>query len=151
MCYCGSELAFEQCCQPFINNTAIPSTAEQLMRSRFSAYVINKPAYIQQTYAKEKHAENTVQEIADFATSCRFVALTVINTEQHDNQAWVEFEATYFYQNLFCKLHERSYFELRDTVWYYVDGVITPTADIKIGRNDVCPCGSDKKYKKCHG
>ena len=21
----------------------------------------------------------------------------------------------------------------------------------KVGRNDPCPCGSDKKYKKCHG
>jgi preprotein translocase subunit SecA len=21
----------------------------------------------------------------------------------------------------------------------------------KIGRNDPCPCGSGKKYKKCHG
>jgi preprotein translocase subunit SecA len=24
-------------------------------------------------------------------------------------------------------------------------------ADPKIGRNDVCPCGSGKKYKNCHG
>lgn len=23
--------------------------------------------------------------------------------------------------------------------------------DIKVGRNDLCPCGSGKKYKKCHG
>ena len=22
---------------------------------------------------------------------------------------------------------------------------------VKIGRNDPCPCGSGKKYKKCHG
>ena len=21
----------------------------------------------------------------------------------------------------------------------------------KVGRNEKCPCGSDKKYKKCHG
>ena len=21
----------------------------------------------------------------------------------------------------------------------------------KVGRNDACPCGSGKKYKKCHG
>ena len=24
-------------------------------------------------------------------------------------------------------------------------------SDDKIGRNDPCPCGSGKKYKKCHG
>ena len=25
------------------------------------------------------------------------------------------------------------------------------TADPRIGRNDLCPCGSGKKYKNCHG
>ncbi len=24
-------------------------------------------------------------------------------------------------------------------------------AEAKVGRNDPCPCGSGKKYKKCHG
>ena len=24
-------------------------------------------------------------------------------------------------------------------------------AEVKIGRNDPCPCGSGKKYKQCHG
>jgi uncharacterized protein YchJ len=27
----------------------------------------------------------------------------------------------------------------------------TYTAEEKVGRNDPCPCGSGKKYKKCHG
>src|SRR5215468_7419436 len=27
----------------------------------------------------------------------------------------------------------------------------TFVADAKVGRNDPCPCGSGKKYKKCHG
>ena len=32
-------------------------------------------------------------------------------------------------------------------------GVVRPTErkDDKVGRNDPCPCGSGKKYKKCHG
>ncbi len=28
---------------------------------------------------------------------------------------------------------------------------ILPSSDDKVGRNDLCPCGSGKKYKKCHG
>ncbi|MBT4384449.1 preprotein translocase subunit SecA [Candidatus Peregrinibacteria bacterium] len=31
------------------------------------------------------------------------------------------------------------------------DGNKTSEDKIKIGRNDPCPCGSGKKYKKCHG
>ena len=26
-----------------------------------------------------------------------------------------------------------------------------PSSQAKVGRNDPCPCGSEKKYKKCHG
>jgi len=28
---------------------------------------------------------------------------------------------------------------------------VTPSMGQKVGRNDFCPCGSGKKYKKCHG
>lgn len=28
---------------------------------------------------------------------------------------------------------------------------ITPAHSSKVGRNEPCPCGSGKKYKKCHG
>ncbi|MCA9791670.1 MAG: SEC-C domain-containing protein, partial [Candidatus Eremiobacteraeota bacterium] len=39
-----------------------------------------------------------------------------------------------------------------DGRWYYLDGVETPVqAGPKVGRNDPCPCGSGKKYKKCCG
>ena len=34
------------------------------------------------------------------------------------------------------------------------DGIDGPKQVIdgaKVGRNDPCPCGSGKKYKKCHG
>jgi preprotein translocase subunit SecA len=30
-------------------------------------------------------------------------------------------------------------------------GQAQPAASDKIGRNDPCPCGSGKKYKRCHG
>ena len=30
-------------------------------------------------------------------------------------------------------------------------GFPTPVTDTKVGRNDPCPCGSGKKYKKCCG
>jgi preprotein translocase subunit SecA len=34
------------------------------------------------------------------------------------------------------------------------DGSSSPQQAVvgqKVGRNDPCPCGSGKKYKKCHG
>lgn len=34
---------------------------------------------------------------------------------------------------------------------YTTDDKGTATKDHNIGRNEPCPCGSGKKYKKCHG
>ena len=44
-------------------------------------------------------------------------------------------------------------FARQEGEWYYVDGImgVRPRTAPKIGRNDPCPCGSGKKYKKCHG
>jgi SEC-C motif-containing protein len=51
---------------------------------------------------------------------------------------------------------ERSRFVKESDRWYYVDGLLpTPVTyrreEEKVGRNDPCPCGSGKKYKKCCG
>jgi len=43
---------------------------------------------------------------------------------------------------------------LRDQIYSAGDSVTPPTAKrdvMKVGRNDPCPCGSGKKFKKCHG
>ena len=52
-------------------------------------------------------------------------------------------------------LTERSRFVRRDGQWYYLDGEYetetTRRETPKIGRNDPCPCGSGKKFKKCCG
>jgi SEC-C motif domain protein len=49
--------------------------------------------------------------------------------------------------------HETGRFARQDGQWYYVDGImgVRPRTAPKVGRNDPCPCGSGKKYKKCHG
>ncbi|MFU2508444.1 YchJ family protein [Pseudoalteromonas sp. ASV78] len=149
-CLCGSQHSYQDCCQKLHLGTEQATTAEQLMRSRYVAYALKNAKYIYQTYAQAKQAENPVKEIAEFANSCRFIQLDVIDAEQHESTADVEFCVSYFYQNLFCQLHEKSNFIKEAGLWRYLDGEIFPVADLKINRNDECPCGSGKKYKKCH-
>ncbi|MGY8718810.1 MAG: SEC-C metal-binding domain-containing protein [Verrucomicrobiia bacterium] len=52
-------------------------------------------------------------------------------------------------------MHEKSEFELIDGNWIFSktlrEGPAPAKAAPKIGRNDPCPCGSGKKYKKCCG
>ena len=36
----------------------------------------------------------------------------------------------------------------------HLDGILISDREyhaVKVGRNDLCPCGSGKKYKACHG
>ncbi|MEL0638990.1 YchJ family metal-binding protein [Pseudoalteromonas aliena] len=151
LCPCGSEQNYADCCKPLHLLVKKAKTPEQLMRSRYSAYVTKHAKYIYQTYASEKRAENSIDEIKDFANSCRFVNLEVIRSSHDENKGHVEFKASYFYQNLFCQLHEYSLFIKEGNTWRYLNGTIFPIADIRVSRNDKCPCSSNKKYKKCHG
>ena len=55
-----------------------------------------------------------------------------------------------------CEHREQSYFKKIDGEWRFIDGEIEKNKPFhreepKIGRNDPCPCGSGKKYKKCCG
>ncbi|BBD09151.1 SEC-C motif domain-containing protein [Desulfovibrio ferrophilus] len=49
-CPCGSGKEYTACCEPIINGTPAP-TAEALMRSRYSAYVVGNIDYIQTSLA----------------------------------------------------------------------------------------------------
>lgn len=150
-CLCGSQQHYSHCCEPLHLGKQQAATPEQLMRSRYVAYALKNADYIYQTYARNKRAANPIKEIAEFANSCRFSKLEIIASSYDEQHGLVEFCASYFYQNLYCQLHEKSSFIKEDDKWRYIDGEIYPVADIKIGRNDECPCSSGKKYKKCHG
>lgn len=148
MCFCGTKIDFAQCCEPFILGQTLADTPERLMRSRYSAYCINNAQYIHNTYAESKRPENAVKDIKEFANSCRFIRLEVLSADMDKDQ--VEFKVHYLYQNHHCVLHENSQFIQENNRWVYLDGTIYNTPEVKIGRNDNCPCHSGKKYKKCH-
>ena len=48
-CHCGNKMLFKNCCEPIINNTKKAKSAEELMRSRYSAYVVQDADYIVQS------------------------------------------------------------------------------------------------------
>ena len=42
-----------------------------------------------------------------------------------------------------------DYDEVLNNIFGDDDDIIIPAQSLKIGRNELCPCGSEKKYKKC--
>lgn len=121
---------------------------EQLMRSRFSAYCIGDYHYIVATYSETQRQALTEHDIQSSAIGIIWFALKVNATDNALNT--VEFSAYYREGNKIGVLHETSRFVLENGRWRYQDGVIhTDSSSIKIGRNDPCPCQSDKKFKHC--
>lgn len=157
-CPCGSGAAFSECCEPFIKGDALPETAEKLMRSRYSAYATVNVEYLHSTLHPDHQADHDKNAARKWAAESDWVSLEIISTSKggaDDNQGIVEFRANYRDKGINKSLHEISRFEKVDGRWTYVDGEMPRPQTIrnenKVGRNDPCPCGSGKKYKKCCG
>ena len=148
-CYCQSGQPFEQCCKPFLAGENQPSTPETLMRSRFSAFCVQAVEYLLATHHPSRHSANERAELEKTCGSTQWTSLKVIHSNHNTHSGQVEFAAFYNQgTNEPGQLHERSNFVFENNQWFYVDGEFL--ADIKLGRNDPCWCGSGKKLKKCH-
>jgi len=157
-CPCGSGKDFTDCCKPFIDGEALPATAEQLMRSRYSAYVTVNVDYIHDTLHPDHRDDHDQNAAKKWAEESDWLGLDIISTRdggENDEQGVVEFRASYREKGKNHALHEISRFEKVDGRWVYVDGELPKPETVrnsqKVGRNDPCPCGSGKKYKKCCG
>lgn len=163
LCPCGSGLALEQCCGPHIDGASWPKDAESLMRSRYTAYVLGRHQWLVDTthpdYREGVSAEKLAEQTADVQWLRLDVASTSADVPAGKNGELfdvVEFYAYYELEGVPRQIGERSFFQRKDDKIYYVDGVaLRPEAyrrqAPKVGRNDPCPCGSGKKYKKCCG
>jgi len=144
MCICGNKEEFDVCCGAIIEAKRKPQSAEELMRSRYSAYVLANGKYLVLSAVKENRYEDDAELIEEFSSSVEWLKLDVLKTTPNS----VEFKAYYKDQERMKILHEKSNFVIEDDIWRYKDGELYNT---KIQRNEMCPCGSGKKYKKCCG
>lgn len=153
-CPCGSGRTFGQCCEPVLKRQRAPATAEELMRSRFTAHYVGDYQHLHRTYlatASQPYTEET--EAGDLA----WKRLVVHSHEPGANPdtAFVDFSAYYDDGGTEQALHEKSQFQRVDGAWFYSRTVRAGPAPIKsapkVGRNDPCPCGSGRKYKHCCG
>ncbi|HEY1610072.1 MAG TPA: YchJ family protein [Paraburkholderia sp.] len=116
---------YAQCCGRFIDGGAVPPTALELMRSRYTAYVLGAADYLRATWASETcPADLELDPTAP--TAPRWLGLAIRrHTVLDDTHAEVEFIARYKTGGRAFRLHESSRF-LRgdDGRWRYVDGDI---------------------------
>ncbi len=153
-CLCGSHSAYPQCCELLHNNQTQALTAEQLMRSRFTAYAIHNEAYLLQTWD-----ESTRPAVIDFSKdSGEWTRLEIIANKKgstKDSKGVVEFKAYFTMNDEQRVMHEISRFIKKQDRWFYLDGkvksIASTTGSFNQGLNALCACGSGKKFKRCCG
>jgi SEC-C motif-containing protein len=142
ICICGNELSFEACCGKFISKKEKPKSAVELMRSRYSAYVLKNGQYLYDTCAK--HLQNTEDIEAINGHDIQWFGLKIESFSEKE----VTFMAYYKENSIMAVMKEHSYFIIDDEGYKYDRGEIL---EAKISRNELCPCASGKKHKKCCG
>lgn len=147
-CACGSGLPYELCCGRFIEGKSSPEHAVELMRSRYCAYVMGDGAYLVKTTVKANRYAADAALIEEFAQNTRWLKLEIIDQYEDDQKGVVEFKAYYREADTIKLHHEKSSFLKEEGAWSYADGLLFKSV---IGRNEPCPCGSGKKYKRCCG
>lgn len=116
-CSCGSGSALSDCCGKYLDGNSTAPTAEQLMRSRYTAYVRMNAPYLLATW----HASTRPPHL-DLSPT-QWLGLTIKRHEVQDaDHAIVEFIARYKIGGRAYKLHETSRFVREEGRWYYVDG-----------------------------
>ena len=125
-CPCGRQagkraLAYVQCCGRYLDHfdTAPAPDAESLMRSRYTAFVLERADYLLATW----HAGHRPASI-DFDPGVKWLGLEVRSHRQvNDAHAEVEFVARQKTPGSpAVRQHERSRFVREAGRWFYVDG-----------------------------
>lgn len=119
-CPCGSARPCEDCCGR-LHAGAVAETAEQLMRSRYSAHVLGAHDYLLATWHPSTRPPASS---LDDGGRARWLGLAVKRHAQPSaHEAIVEFVARYRIGGApAVRLHEISRFLREDGRWYYVDG-----------------------------
>ena len=111
-------LPFSDCCGRYLNENIPAPDAEALMRSRYSAFVLERADYLLATWHP-----STRPAALEFAPGAKWLGLEVRSHRAIDtDHAEVEFVARCREAGRATRLHERSRFVREGGRWLYVDG-----------------------------
>lgn len=119
LCFCGSAIPFQECCQKYIDGTEKAPTALALMKSRYSAYASHQVDYLWNTTHSSQRKHYSKADILHWATVNQWQKLEIIASTENT----VEFKAYFLDENKINQIHhEFSTFMQENGSWFYVDG-----------------------------
>ena len=125
-CPCGSKVKYKKCCQVF-HKGKLPSTALELMKSRYVAYKLQMPKYIINTTHKENkdYLDDFIvweNQILDFCKDCDFQSLQILEFVDGNTEAYVTFRVQLACKNEDNSFTEKSKFIKENGKWLYHSG-----------------------------
>ena len=158
-CPCDSGLPYASCCEPLIKGVTAAASPEALMRARYSAFAHQEMPYLLETLHPGQRSDYDEEGAAKWARESDWTGLEILDVKGDpatENSGSVEFRASYRRNGEKQEHHELAEFRKSKGIWYFFDGKMVSAGQYrreapKVGRNDPCPCGSGKKFKKCCG
>jgi len=128
LCPCGSEKDINECCGAIISGRKEALTAEELMRSRYTAFTRADINYLVKTQspAAGLRKEKERKKLKRWAQSVEWLYLSVskvIDGGEDDDSGKVIFRAFYIQNEEYDNIYEESMFEKIDGRWVYIDGI----------------------------
>ena len=123
-CPCGSSVDYGSCCGPIIKGEKAAATAEQLMRSRYSAYVKKEIPFILTSLHPDHRADYDEKSSRAWAESAQWHGIKILKTVKggpQDTEGEVEFSVSYTEKGMKQEHHERSSFQKKGDNWYFHD------------------------------
>jgi SEC-C motif-containing protein len=121
-CPCGSLRDYNECCGAIISGQRDALTAQELMRSRYTAFTLANVDYLMRSHHSKSRPIRERQQILTWAKSVKWMGLTIINTQQGepaDTTGYVEFKAVFMENGKVSHIHENSFFEREKGLWVY--------------------------------
>lgn len=155
-CPCDSGETYGDCCGPLHAGDSPIPTAEACLRSRYAAYVVGAIDYIFDTHHSATRDDLDRKSVEAWSQGSKWLGLKVHDVQESGESgepgevATITFQARYKQGEAIFDHRERSRFEKEEGAWRFVDAWTPPArTEKKVGRNEPCPCGSGKKFKRC--
>ena len=116
-CPCNPAKKYSECCQKAHQNIKTVTTAEQLMRSRYSAFVLANVNYLQKSHhSTTRPNKQEKRDIEKWTKSVNWLQLEILNTTEDT----VEFKASFKENGSIQVIHENSKFCKENNHWVYL-------------------------------
>ena len=133
-----------------------PSSPRKLLEARYNTFVAGDVDFILESHHPETRAQVDRASIQAWSKESQWHGFEVESERVEGDKAFLRFAVRYTRGTETFTHREDAEFRKSDAKWMYFDSQFPKQESIKrdgekTGRNDPCPCGSGKKFKKCHG